>query len=284
MLETVFIKEFLTPVHPTDENSFTPKAIETAKSICAEFEREKKRLYDSLKECKGGGIVYPTDFFRFKSKYYMITPKIEMSSITIEEISKLDTNTKIMICKVIAYNMIAIHKKRIIHADIKSNNVLIKKTITGTYTAKIIDFDSSYFEDSLPTPDDLQCDTIYLSPEGFLYICEETEKITTKADIFALGILFCQYLTGDMPFLILKNILIYMRLYWMEDDICIKNNIPEEIKLVLLKMLSKNPGRKTEYSRSVCSLVIKDKNVKKTAPDVKTESKKKGFKSAHTNL
>ena len=123
--ETVFIKEFLTPVYPTDENSFTPKAIETAKSICAEFEREKKRLYDSLKECKGGGIVYPTDFFRFKSKYYMITPKIEMSSITIEEISKLDTNTKIMICKVIAYNMIAIHKKRIIHADIKPNNVLI---------------------------------------------------------------------------------------------------------------------------------------------------------------
>ena len=82
--ETVFIKEFLTPVYPTDENSFTPKAIETAKSICAEFERDKKRLYDSLKECKGGGIVYPTDFFRFKSKYYMITPKIEMSSITIE--------------------------------------------------------------------------------------------------------------------------------------------------------------------------------------------------------
>ena len=68
----------------------------------------------------------------------MITPKIEMSSITIEEISKLDTNTKIMICKVIAYNMIAIHKKRIIHADIKPNNVLIKKTITGTYTAKLL--------------------------------------------------------------------------------------------------------------------------------------------------
>ena len=43
----------------------------------------------------------------------MITPKIEMSSITIEEISKLDTNTKIMICKVIAYNMIAIHKKEL---------------------------------------------------------------------------------------------------------------------------------------------------------------------------
>ena len=239
--ETVFIKEFLTPVYPTDENSFTPKAIETAKSICAEFERDKKRLYDSLKECKGGGIVYPTDFFRFKSKYYMITPKIEMSSITIEEISKLDINTKIMICKVIAYNMIAIHKKRIIHADIKPNNVLIKKTITGTYTAKIIDFDSSYFEDSLPTPDDLQCDTIYLSPEGFLYICEETEKITTKADIFALGILFCQYLTGDMPFFDTEKYTYLYAAILDESDICIKNNIPEEIKLLLLKMLSKNP-------------------------------------------
>ena len=214
----------------------------------------------------------------------MITPKIEMSSITIEEISKLDTNTKIMICKVIAYNMIAIHKKRIIHADIKPNNVLIKKTITGTYTAKIIDFDSSYFEDSLPTPDDLQCDTIYLSPEGFLYICEETEKITTKADIFALGILFCQYLTGDMPFFDTEKYTYLYAAILDESDICIKNNIPEEIKLLLLKMLSKNPEERPSIQEVFDSLVIKDKNVKKTAPDVKTESKKKGFKSAHTNL
>ena len=82
-----------------------------------------------------------------------------------------------MICKVIAYNMIAIHKKRIIHADIKPNNVLIKKTITGTYTAKIIDFDSSYFEDSLPTSDDLQCDTIYLSPEGFCTYVRKQKRL-----------------------------------------------------------------------------------------------------------
>ena len=195
--ETVFIKEFLTPVYPTDENSFTPKAIETAKSICAEFERDKKRLYDSLKECKGGGIVYPTDFFRFKSKYYMITPKIEMSSITIEEISKLDINTKIMICKVIAYNMIAIHKKRIIHADIKPNNVLIKKTITGTYTAKIIDFDSSYFED-------------------FCTYVRKQKRLPQKQIYLLWESYFVNILPEICLFLILKNILIYMRLYWMK--------------------------------------------------------------------
>lgn len=69
-----------------------------------------------------------------------------------------------------------------------------------------------------------------------------------------------------------------------ESDICIKNNIPEEIKLLLLKMLSKNPEERPSIQEVFDSLVIKDKNVKKTASDVKTKSKKKGFKSAHTNL
>ena len=96
--------------------------------------------------------------------------------------------------------------------------------------------------------------------------------------------MLCQYLTGDIPFFDTEKYTYLYAAILDESDICIKNNIPEEIKLLLLKMLSKNPEERPSIQEVFDSLVIKDKNVKKTAPDVKTESKKKGFKSAHTNL
>ena len=42
-------------------------------------------------------------------------------------------------------------------------------------------------------------DQIYLSPEACLFLCGEETKLTTKMDVFSLGILFHQYLTGYVP-------------------------------------------------------------------------------------
>ena len=42
-------------------------------------------------------------------------------------------------------------------------------------------------------------DLVYLSPEGFLHIAEIESNLSCKMDVFALGLVFHQFLTGELP-------------------------------------------------------------------------------------
>jgi serine/threonine protein kinase len=93
-----------------------------------------------------------------------------------------------------------LHKNHIVHADIKKQNILVKKTKKNSLTAKIVDFDCSFVEKLPPeTEDELKGDQVYFSPEACLFLCGEETRLTSKLDVFALGILFHQYLTGELP-------------------------------------------------------------------------------------
>ena len=164
-----------------------------------------------------------------------------MVGITLNDIAGMDLKSRLMICRVIAYNMSLIHMRGIVHADIKPDNILIKKTVTGMYTAKIIDFDNSFFEDTPPEPDDLQGDTVYLAPEAYLYMLEEEKTLSTQLDVFALGILFCRYLTGSMPIFDHEEYAYLYAAILDDSKVTVKDNIPDNISALLLEMLSKNP-------------------------------------------
>ena len=192
-----FIKEFLSPVYPSDSSELSPKMIERKQRLCENFFNEKKEFYNVLSKCRTGNNVIIEDFFRFGSKYYMITDKVTAAGTDPHIISKLDNKRKESLIRSILYSVAAFHEAGIIHADIKPDNMLLKETRNSYYTAKIIDFDSGFLASSVP--EDVQGDFLYLSPEVFQRMSDSSVSITEKIDIFALGILFHQYWTGTMP-------------------------------------------------------------------------------------
>jgi len=240
-----FIKEFLSPVYPADETVLSKAQIDKKKAICTQFEYDKRVFYNELNECYTGNIVTICDFFRDGSKYYMVTEKINADSINPLEISRMSWQQKILILKVLAYSMSVLHDRRIVHSDIKADNILFKRAKRGFYTAKIIDFDSSFTEDNPPESDeDLQGDMVYFAPESFMFIAEEGGELTTKIDVFALGILFHQYLTGELPGYDKGKYDYIFESVLDGEPVTIDKSIPEYIGNVILRMLDKDPEKR----------------------------------------
>ena len=77
----------------------------------------------------------------------------------------------------------------------------------ASYSGKLIDLDDSYFSGNPPKDRDSLVGTPeYYSPEQADYIMDEDEEIdgrtlTCKSDIFTLGIILCEYFTGQKPLL-----------------------------------------------------------------------------------
>lgn len=201
-----FMKEFLYPTYPLESSSGTAKLKAKKRKDCEKFEQHHKELI--LKVIKsvsvGSNLVFTRDFFRHNTKYYKVTEKIDVSLLSPNNIFELPLSKKLLILKTISHSLDILHKLSIVHGDLKPNNILIKNTDEGLFTSKLIDFDNSYFEGKPPSiRDEVVGDPVYYSPELEDYILKEEEEngstLSCKSDIFALGIIFCQYLTGLFP-------------------------------------------------------------------------------------
>jgi serine/threonine-protein kinase len=102
-------------------------------------------------------------------------------------------NQKISIIQQIAEGIECVHKCGVLHRDIKPDNILI----TDDITAKITDFGVSHVSDSCLTMDDeILGSPSYMAPESF----SEMKKTDERSDIFSIGVLSYEMLTGILPF------------------------------------------------------------------------------------
>ncbi|WP_181365023.1 protein kinase domain-containing protein [Arthrobacter sp. HMWF013] len=167
------------------------------------FETRHRELQQLLGEIssEGGNLIVTKEFFREKAKYYKVTAKVDVSSSSMNEVSRLPPIQRVVLASTVAHSVGILHRLGIVHGDIKPANVLLKVTEKGYHTAKLIDFDDC-FKAGEPAPsEELVVDLAYAAPEANKYLREEGpgEDVTCAADIFALGLIFCQYLTGQKP-------------------------------------------------------------------------------------
>lgn len=85
-----------------------------------------------------------------------------------------------------------LHQRGIIHRDIKGANILVDTD----NVAKISDFGLSKHEDAAKNRFSMQGTAFWMAPE----VARAREQTTTKADIWSLGCLIIELLTGQHPF------------------------------------------------------------------------------------
>jgi serine/threonine protein kinase len=198
-----FIKEFLSPTWPDEHAPGSAQTKMRKRQRCQAFERHHRRINEALAEISGvgGNLIVTLAFFRWGAKYYKVTEKVQATGLSPADISSLPFPDQLVLLKTVAHSLRILHDRGIVHGDLKPSNVLIKRTELG-YTTKLIDFDNAYLAGEPPPPEEIVGTMNYYAPELVGYIQETgtaAAELTQKADIFALGLIYTEYLTGTLP-------------------------------------------------------------------------------------
>jgi eukaryotic-like serine/threonine-protein kinase len=199
---TYFLKRFLAPTYPDDAAPGSARTKARKRARCAAFEAHHRGIQAAMAPLTsyGGNLIATLDFFRHGAKYYKVTEKVDLAGLETGDVATLGFPAQLVLLKTVAHSLKILHDLEIVHSDLKPSNVLIKRTELG-YTTKLIDFDSSYVVGSPPPPEEIVGTMNYYSPELVSYIqgTGSAADLTTASDIFALGLIYSEYLTGALP-------------------------------------------------------------------------------------
>ena len=217
-----------------------------SRSFKRRFEQEAK-ITANLQD---PSIVVIYDYGVEKNIPYMVMEYLEGINLQDEIAARLKNNRiytpkeALLLLEPIINALSKIHQKNIIHRDLKPANIILTRISEGECSVKLIDlgiarivedsFDFSSTSTSalylIGTPD-------YMSPEQIRH----ESDLDQRSDIYSLGIIFYELVTGKKPFSggpisIYEKQLVEKPKFLHEVD----SSIPEDFSLVIARALSKN--------------------------------------------
>ena len=186
-----------------------PEMRKSYEEKCAFIEtkqKELKRLMSGL-TVDGDHVVIEEEHFWDERDGIFVTVTRFMEGAIDEhyDFSKESVDVKRDIFTQMAKLIGLLHEHRVIHGDLKEGNFLFRRKGSG-FELFVIDFDSSYPQDNIPTPFRIPYTPGYESPEILIYQSVEDETdtsrsflMTPKTDIFTLGVIFHKIWNGKLP-------------------------------------------------------------------------------------
>lgn len=183
-------------LHPTLKRPVIIKKLTLRGSadIAERFKREARILMDFRHE----GVVDMYDHFKLGQSYYIVLEYVDGGSL--EEVVKKHRYLENGVAAYILYHAaVALHyahEKKVVHRDIKPANLLLSRA----GEVKLVDFGiavSDTDSDEGLTREGMTLGTpSYMAPEQF----QNTKNVDRRADIYSLGVLAYEMLTGKKPF------------------------------------------------------------------------------------
>jgi len=214
------------------------KALKTSaaqeENVVTRFEREAKSLANLQHE----NIIHVYDYIRERGAMFIVMEYVQGIDLydLLDKCGRLPYDVAAIIAMQVARAMDYIHYRGIVHRDIKPANIMIART----GAVKVMDFgiarDASFGDlteagTGIGTP-------AYMSPEQVL-----GDKLDARSDIFSLGVVLYQMLTGSKPFIEdeKKSAMHKIRLEKHESARKLNPEIPRELSAVIDKCLEKQP-------------------------------------------
>jgi eukaryotic-like serine/threonine-protein kinase len=203
-------------------------------NVVTRFEREAK----SLALLQHENIIHVYDFHRERGALFIVMEYVQGIDLydLLEKCGRLPYDVAAIIAMQVARALDYVHYRGIVHRDIKPANVMISRQ-GGT---KVMDFgiarDTSFGDlteagTGIGTP-------AYMSPEQVL-----GDKLDARSDIFSLGVMLYQMVTGKKPFVEdeRKSAMHKIRLEKHVGARRLNQELPRELERVIDRCLEKQP-------------------------------------------
>ncbi len=218
------------------------KALKTAlvadEQLCTRFEREAQSLAGLQHE----NIINVYDFHREHGGLFIVMEYVEGTDIydLLDTCGRLPFDVASIIAVQVARALDYVHYRNVIHRDIKPANIMISRQ----GGVKLMDFGIARDENlggeltqtgtGIGTPS-------YMSPEQIL-----GDKLDAGSDIFSLGIVLYQMVTGRKPFIEDKDrsVMNMIRTAPHTPARRLNPDIPKELERIIDKCLQKDPKKR----------------------------------------
>ncbi|WP_091014317.1 MULTISPECIES: Stk1 family PASTA domain-containing Ser/Thr kinase [Paenibacillus] len=213
-----------------------------------EFIRRFRREAQSAASLSHPNVVSIYDVGQEDDIHYIVMEYVEGKNLNeiIKERAPLQVDESVRIASQIADALDHAHHNQIIHRDIKPHNILIGRN----GRVKVTDFGiaRAVTSTTITQTGSVVGSVHYFSPE-------HAKGIVTgeKSDLYSLGIVLYQMLTGQLPFLGESPISVALKHLQEEFDEPRKFNplIPQSVENVILKSMRKNPQERYQSAKEM---------------------------------
>jgi len=185
---------------------------------------------------------------------FLVMEYVEGANLRVRLHKPVDQEEFLRIAVQCAEALVAAHEKGIVHRDIKPENIML----TGAGQVKILDFGLarrvSILDDSRPTADGVSRSDVFGGTPGYM----APEMLTAgesdgRSDLFSLGVVFHEMLTGRHPFRTRRLVVSADRILDEVPDQEGAQPVPPEMQHVLDRMLAKDPDERYNSAKDLLS-------------------------------
>lgn len=253
---------------------------QTDQIAVARFQREAR----AMAELNHPNIVSIRDIGEEDGQQFLVMEYVDGSDLKkyIQDHAPLSNNEVVGIMEEVLSAMTLAHQQGIVHRDLKPQNILLTKD----GTVKVTDFGIAvaFAETSLTQTNSMLGSVHYLSPEQ-----ARGSKATVQSDIYAMGIMLFEMLTGHIPYDGDSAVTIALQHFQkpLPSIIDENKNVPQALENVVIKATAKRLSDRYastfEMSRDLMTalsynrsrepkLVFEDTENTKTLPKVTTST------------
>ena len=169
----------------------------------------------------------------------------------IDESKKMKTDRVVHIARQLCRALGAAHDAGIVHRDLKPENIYLIRRNGNDDFVKVLDFGIAKVVDSGPRltkVGDVFGTPHYMSPEQ-----SAGKEVDLRADIYALGVMLYEMLTGQVPF-DADNLMGILTKHLYEEPIppsVRESSVSESLEAVVLKCMAKEPNARYQSMREL---------------------------------